>query len=58
MDKVDIMVFASVCIVSAFYIYFFDEKNKLKKKINKEIDEAIRNLNHGDTNKKKCVGKK
>ena len=59
MYKMDVMVFASICFISAFYIYVFDRKNKFKKKINKEVDEVIRKLNHGDdTSKKKCVDKK
>ena len=50
MNKMDVIAFASICIVSAFYIYFFDEKNKsCRKKIHKEIDEAIRNLKQHDS---------
>ena len=59
MEKMDVMVFASICIISAFYIYFFDKKNKFKKKIiGKEIDEVITNLSHGNTSKKKRLGEK
>ena len=49
----DVMVFASVCIISAFYIYFFDKKIKFKKKIDKEIEETITILSHSDKNGKK-----
>ena len=55
----DVMVFASICIISVFYIYFFDKKNKFKKKIiDKEIDEVITNLSHDNTSKKKRLGEK
>ena len=56
-EKVDVTVFASICLL-CFYIYIFNQKNKFKKKHDKEVEEAIRNyLNHDDTSKKKCVGK-
>ena len=44
MDKMDVLVFASVCIILSFYTYFQNKKNKYKKKIDKEIDEGIHNL--------------
>ena len=59
MEKVDLLLFASVVIISGFYIYFFDEKNKpcrKKKKIDKEIEEAVKNLNYGKFTKKQFVG--
>ena len=51
MNKMDVIAFASICIVSAFYIYFFGEKkNTYRKKIRKEIDDAIKNLKEHDNN--------
>ena len=46
MDKMDVMVFASVCIILSFYTYFQNkkQKNKYKRKIDKEIDEGIQTI--------------
>ena len=47
MNKMDVITFASICVVSVFYIYFFDKKNNnSRKKIRKEIDETIKKLNN------------
>ena len=44
MDKIDVIVFASICTISFFYIYFFDKKNNNREKIYKEIDETIKKI--------------
>ena len=45
----DIIVFASICAISFCYILFFDKsKSSKRKKIDKEIAEAIKKLNNGD----------
>ena len=49
MNKTDIIVFASICAISFCYILFFDKsKSSKRKKIDKEIAEAIKKLNNGD----------
>ena len=49
MNKTDIIVFASTCAISFCYILFFDKsKSSKRKKIDKEIAEAIKKLNNGD----------
>ena len=42
MDKIDVIVFASICTISFFYI--FDKKNNNREKIYKEIDETIKKI--------------
>ena len=37
--------FASICTFSLCYILFFDKKNTSKKKIDREIEEAIKKIN-------------
>ena len=58
MNKIDIFTLASICIVSAFCIYFFDEKKTRRKKIRKEIDEAIKNLKEDDNINNKRISLK
>ena len=60
MEKADLMIFASVFIISAFYIYFFDEEYKSvrKKKFDKEIDEAIKSLNYDNFTEERLVSEK
>ena len=41
----DFIVFASICAFSFCYILFFDKKNNSRKKIEREIDEAIKKIN-------------
>ena len=49
MNKTDIIVFASICAISFCYILFCDKsKSSKRKKIDKEIAEAIKKLNNGD----------
>ena len=49
-NKTDIIVFASICAISFCYMLFFDKSksSKRKKKIDKEIAEAIKKLNNGN----------
>ena len=44
MPKVDFIALASICIVSAVYIYFFKQKKVRRKFFLKEIDEEIKKL--------------
>ena len=44
MNNLEVIAFASICVVSAFCIYLFDEKQTRRKKICKEVDEGIKNL--------------
>ena len=44
MNKMDVIVFASICAFSFCYILFFDNKNNSRKKIDKEIDETIKKI--------------
>ena len=44
MPKVDFIALASICIVSAVYIYFFEQKKVRRKNFLKEIDEEIKKL--------------
>ena len=40
----DFIVFASICTFSFCYILFFNNKNNSRKKIDREIDEAIKKI--------------
>ena len=44
MNKMDVIVFASICAFSFCYILFFDNNNNSRKKINREIEEALKNI--------------
>ena len=44
MNKEDVIVFASICAFSFFYIMFFNNKDNSRKKIQSEIDEAIKEI--------------
>ena len=44
MNKVDVIVFASICTFSFCYILFFDKNINTRKKIDREIDEAIKKI--------------
>ena len=44
MNKVDVIVFASICAFSFCYILFCNKKNNSRKKIEREIDETIKKI--------------
>ena len=44
MNKMDVIVFASICAFSFCYILFFNNNNNSRKKIDREIDEAIKKI--------------
>ena len=44
MNKVDVIVFASICTFSFCYILFSNKDNNSRKKIDREIDEIIKKL--------------
>ena len=44
MVKVDFIAFASICVVSVVYIYFFEQKKIRRKIFLKEIEEEIKRL--------------
>ena len=44
MDKKDVIVFASICALSFFYILLFNNKDENRKKIEIEIDQAINEI--------------
>ena len=51
MDNIDLVVFASVIIVSGLCMYIFEENKKIrikkKKKIDEDVEKGLRNLNYG-----------
>lgn len=49
LNKTDVIVFASISFLSFCYIIFFDKNNnKSKRKIDREIDETIKQLSKND----------
>ena len=44
MNKIDVIVFASICAFSFCYILFFDNNKNSRKKIDREIDETIKKI--------------
>ena len=50
MNKTNIIIFASICTISFCYMLFFNKSksSKKKKKIDKEIAEAVKILNNGN----------
>ena len=44
MNKVDVIVFASICAFSFCYILFFNNKDNSRKKIESEIDQTIKKI--------------
>ena len=44
MDKVDVIVFASVCTICCYIFFFNKNNNNSIKKIDREIEEAIKKI--------------
>ena len=49
MDKMDFIVFASICAFSFCYILLSNNNNNSRKKIRKEIDEVIKQISEEST---------